>query len=254
MPAPAVAELVAPAHWQRIEFISDLHLSEAEPATVQAWQAYLRSTRADAVFLLGDLFEVWVGDDAAGEAGFEADCSAALRQAAQQRAVFVMHGNRDFLIGPAWCQTQGLSLLDDPTVLGFGGQRWLLSHGDALCLDDHDYQRFRTQVRSAVWQSDFLAQPLTERRAIARGLRQASEARKQSESLWADVDAAAARALLQAAQASTLIHGHTHRPADHDLGDGLTRVVLSDWCLDDAPRRAEVLVLDGSGLRREPWQ
>lgn len=253
MPVAALPELVAPAHWRRIEFISDLHLSETQPVTTQAWQAYLQSTCADAVFLLGDLFEVWIGDDTALQPGFESACSAVLRQAAQHRAIFVMHGNRDFLLGPGWCEACGLGLLRDPVVLGFANQRWVLSHGDALCLDDRDYQQFRAQVRSAAWQSEFLARPLTERRAIARQLRQASEARKHSESSQADVDRGAARGLLQQAHAVTLIHGHTHRPGEHDLGDGLRRVVLSDWCLDGRSPRAEVLVLDAQGLHREPW-
>lgn len=247
--------LVAPAHWQRVEFISDLHLSPAQPATVQAWQHYLHTTRADAVFILGDLFEVWVGDDSAdasADGGFETECTQVLREAAQRRAVFVMHGNRDFLIGARWCEACDVRLLPDPTALDAFGQRWLLSHGDALCLEDIDYQMFRTQVRSAEWQRAFLARTLAERRAIARGLRDASEARKRSESLWADVDTQAARHWLAAAHSRTLIHGHTHRPAEHSLGDGLRRVVLSDWALDDAPPRAEVLVLDAQGLHREP--
>lgn len=152
------AALVAPADWQRIEFISDLHLSPAQPATVQAWQQYLRTTRADALFILGDLFEVWMGDDSAdasADDGFEAECTQALREAAQRRAVFVMHGNRDFLVGARWCNACGVRLLADPTALDAFGHRWLLSHGDALCLEDTEYQAFRTQVRSTEWQRAF---------------------------------------------------------------------------------------------------
>ena len=148
---------------------------------------------------------------------------------------------------------QGLS---DPTSLDFQGQRWLLSHGDALCLDDTDYQRFRAQVRSADWQQAFLSRPLAEREAVARDLRERSEARKQSMAhdpeLWADVDAAAAREWLQRAGAPTLIHGHTHRPAEHDLGNGLRRVVLSDWDANARPPRLEVLRLTAGGLQRLP--
>lgn len=250
-PAPAPL-LRAPASWQRVEFISDLHLSEREPATWQAWLRYLSTTRADALFILGDLFEVWVGDDAASEPGFEAECTEALRTTCGARPVFVMHGNRDFLLGPQWFNRTGAQWLTDPTVLDFNGQRWLLSHGDALCLEDHDYQAFRAQVRRADWQHAFLAQALSQRRQLARGMRDASEARKRSTDLWADVDTAAARAQLQQAQCHTLIHGHTHRPGEHALGDGLRRVVLSDWCLDAAPMRAEVLVLDRDGLHRQP--
>ncbi|MEO7127278.1 MAG: UDP-2,3-diacylglucosamine diphosphatase, partial [Rhodoferax sp.] len=129
----------------------------------------------------------------------------------------------------------------------FAGQRWLLTHGDALCLDDVDYMAFRAQVRNTNWQRDFLAKPLTERRAIARGLREQSEARKRSGVSYGDVDGPAARRWLQAARAATLIHGHTHKPADHDMGAGLARVVLTDWDAAAIPPRAEVLRLAAAG-------
>ncbi|MDP1656851.1 MAG: UDP-2,3-diacylglucosamine diphosphatase [Hylemonella sp.] len=244
---PRIAELTAPAAWQVVDFISDLHLQASEPATVQAWAHYMAHTRADAVFILGDLFEVWVGDDGPAstdvESRFEAHCVHLLHTTAQRRAVFLMHGNRDFLLGDAFAQAAGLHLLADPTVLTFGAQRWLLSHGDALCLDDTDYLQFRAQVRSPEWQQAFLAKPLSERRAIARGLRTESEARKRSGAVYADVDATAAAGWLHAAQARELIHGHTHKPADHAFGDGLRRRVLSDWDAAATPPRAEVLRL-----------
>lgn len=241
---PAVAELAIDAGWTRIEFISDLHLRAEEPATVQAWQRYLQCCNADALFILGDLFELWIGDDAAGD--FELGCADALRAAARVRPLFFMHGNRDFLVGSQFLDSCGIKLLTDPTVLGFAGQRWLLSHGDALCLDDTEYLAYRRQVRDPLWQRDFLARPVTERRAIAQAIRVHSETRKRVEG-YGDVDADAVRRWLQAAQATTLIHGHTHRPADHDLGEGLRRVVLSDWDAQARPPRAEVLRLDGSG-------
>jgi UDP-2,3-diacylglucosamine hydrolase len=143
----------------------------------------------------------------------------------------------------------GTTLLHDPTVLVFG-QRFVLTHGDALCLDDHDYMAFRAQVRTPQWQERFLAQPLAERQAVARGLRDASEARKRAASDYADVDAPAARGWLTAAQAAVLIHGHTHKPASHDLGPGLQRVVLSDWDAAAQPARLQVLRLDANGLSR----
>jgi UDP-2,3-diacylglucosamine hydrolase len=151
--------------------------------------------------------------------------------------------------------------LDDPTVLDFLGQRWLLSHGDALCLEDTDYQRFRREVRSPAWQQAFLARPLPEREALAGDMRARSETRKQALGndpvLWADVDPDAAHQALQQANACTLIHGHTHRPARHTLGSGergqaLQRIVLSDWDLRARPKRAEVLRLDAQGLKRLP--
>ncbi|MDB5894826.1 MAG: UDP-2,3-diacylglucosamine diphosphatase [Rhodoferax sp.] len=247
---PQVAELIAPVHWRAVDFISDLHLHASEPDTFAAWKHYLATTPADAVFMLGDLFEVWVGDDAADIPGFEADSLAVLRANASRLALFFLHGNRDFLVGTASMRAAGTTLLQDPVALVFQGRRWLLSHGDALCLDDVDYQKFRRQVRSTEWQQQVLGQPLEARLQLARSLRGQSEARKRTEVTFADVDRAAARAWLGAAGANTLIHGHTHRPADHDLGDGLRRVVLSDWDLSAEPPRAEVLRLTAAGVER----
>lgn len=249
---PRIAELNAPANWRVVDFISDLHLQAPQAQTVQAWEHYMAHTCADAVFILGDLFEVWVGDDAAtpgegrpalGEESFEAHCGRILRRASQRCAVFFMHGNRDFLLGTSFAQACGITLLADPTALVFGGQRWLLTHGDALCLDDTDYLQFRAQVRSPGWQQAFLAKPLAARRALAQGLRAQSEARKRSDGAYADVDAVEAQRWLQAADARELIHGHTHKPADHALGPDGRRHVLSDWDADATPVRAEVLRL-----------
>ena len=246
-----MAELVAPPLWRTVDFISDLHLSSEDPATFAAWQNYLQATPADAVFILGDLFEVWVGDDAVGtEPGFEACCANVLAQAGSHLALFFMHGNRDFLVGPALMEQVGATLLSDPTVLTFAGGRWLLSHGDALCLDDTDYQQFRLLVRSPDWRRAFLARPLAERQALARDMRRQSEARKQSGTDYGDVDGDAARQWLTAANAPVLVHGHTHKPARHDLAGGLSRWVLSDWDTLAAAPRAEVLRLSASGLER----
>jgi UDP-2,3-diacylglucosamine hydrolase len=256
--------LRAPAHWQAVEFISDLHLQAGEPQTFEVWRAFLLrpvSQRADALFILGDLFEVWVGDDvlessASTDQTFWQACAEALSRFSALTPVYFMAGNRDFLLGAEGLQACGMQGLSDPTTFDFLGQHWLLSHGDALCLADTDYMRFREQVRLPAWQRDFLARPLSERTAIARDLREQSEARKRSSatdpSLWADVDAAAARGALQAARARTLIHGHTHRPALHALGDGLQRIVLNDWDVTAHPPRAEVLRLDAQGLCRMP--
>ncbi len=264
---PQIAELNAPPSWRTVDFISDLHLQAAEPATFTAWRRYLESTPADAVFILGDLFEVWVGDDAVSadvpalgtglETGFEGRCARLLGQTAGRLALFFMHGNRDFLVGQRFMDLCNTTLLADPTVLvfpGHGDQRWLLSHGDALCLGDVDYLQFRQQVRSPEWQRAFLAKPLAERQAIAREIRQQSqqqqESRKRSGVSYADVDTGAARQWLQAANARTLIHGHTHKPAMHDLGQGLARAVLSDWDAEAPVPRADVLRLSASGLQR----
>lgn len=255
---PRIAGLTAPAAWRTVDFISDIHLQASEPATFAAWQAYMAGTSADAVFILGDLFDVWVGDDAVDgdPSGFDASCAQVLQQAGERLALYVMHGNRDFLAGPALMARCRGTLLDDPTLLDFAGQRWLLSHGDALCLDDVDYMRFRGEVRSAAWQQAFLGKPLAERQAIAQGLRRQSRAQHEKRRLSGetsiDVNADAARQWLQAAGAATLVHGHTHQPAVHQLGDGLQRVVLSDWDAAATPPRLEVLRLTATGLQRLP--
>ena len=233
-----------------VDFISDLHLQASEPATFSAWQRYMQNTPADAVFILGDLFEVWVGDDLLEERGFEYQCAQVIKQTAARVPTFFMHGNRDFLVGNGLMTACNTTLLSDPTVLSFNHQRWLLSHGDALCVDDVDYMQFRQQVRSADWQQAFLAKPLAERQAIARDLRKQSEARKISGVDYADVDENIARQWLQQAESATLIHGHTHKPAMHAMGDGLQRVVLSDWNASATLPRAEVLRLSAQGLHR----
>ena len=243
-------ELTAEPTWQAGDFISDLHLHASEAATFHAWQHYMQATPADAVFILGDLFEVWVGDDSLQDGSFESQCAQVIRQTALRAPVFFMHGNRDFLVGQGLMASCHATLLDDPTILIFNDKRWLLSHGDALCIDDLAYMQFRTQVRSPEWQRDFLTKPLAERQTTARGLRQQSEARKQSGAEYADVDTQAARQLLGDANALTLIHGHTHKPAEHDLGDGMRRVVLSDWDAAATPPRAEAIRLTDEGLQR----
>lgn len=249
-------ELRAPEHWRTIEFISDLHLSATGPLTLAVLLAHLRRSDADAICLLGDIFEVWVGDDVlATPACAETALLQALADATRGRWVGHMHGNRDFLLGPAALQQCGWQALPDPTVLTAFGWRLLLSHGDALCLADHDYQRFRAQARDPAWQAAFLARPLAERRTIARQLRDASEDRKEDVGLagYADVDADAALAELAQAGASVLVHGHTHRPGRHTLDATHQRWVLSDWDLDGAVPRADLLRLDATGLARHVW-
>lgn len=247
---PAFQEFAAPAGWRAVDCISDLHLQAEEPATFEAWRRYMEATRADAVLILGDLFEVWVGDDAALEPGFAARCAEVLRAASAARPVFFLHGNRDFLVGNGFLASCGVALLHDPAVLAFAGTRWLLTHGDALCLADTDYLAFRAQVRQAQWQETFLAQPLARRQQIARGLRQQSEDHKRAAGVYAEVDADAARAWLRGADATVMVHGHTHRPGTHALGGGLRRVVLSDWDAAAAPPRAQVLRLTPAGMQR----
>jgi UDP-2,3-diacylglucosamine hydrolase len=231
----------SPPHWRVIDFISDLHLQASEKATFQAWKTYMQDNTADAVFILGDLFEVWIGDDALGD--FESACLEVIKHAASRQAVFFLHGNRDFLLGEAFANACAITLLPDPVTLEFAGHRWLLTHGDALCLDDVDYQQFRNRVRSAAWQSDFLAQSVPERQRLASELRRASADRKASNSFYADVDSPMAQSWLRTSDATHLIHGHTHRPGDDEIAAGYQRSVLSDWDLDASVPRAQVLRL-----------
>jgi UDP-2,3-diacylglucosamine hydrolase len=207
----------------------------------------MRTATADAVVILGDLFEVWVGDDAVRAGSFEAECVAVLRDVGQRLSLYIMQGNRDFLMGEALMGACHATLLPDPSVLTFGGQRWTLSHGDALCLDDTEYQAFRRRVRSPVWQADFLNKPLSERQAIAREMREASQSRQQGQALYADVDPPQALRCLATAHSRHLIHGHTHRPAEHALDALNRRTVLSDWDMQAAPPRAEILRLSLAG-------
>lgn len=252
---PPMQELIAPAHWRTVEFISDLHLDASEPATVELWRNYLASSQADAIFLLGDIFEVWVGDDALHDSSsFEAKCAQSLRAASSQRSLFFMVGNRDFLAGDAFLQATGMTGLADPTVLVWGERRIVLSHGDALCLDDVDYQKFRAISRTTAWQQQLLSQPLAVRRAIGKSARTESEQRKHSGASYADADPAMTAQWMQQARAQWLIHGHTHRPADHTLPEGGSRIVLSDWHIDSQSQRAEVLRVTPQGWQRLPLQ
>lgn len=246
---PSLAHLQAPPSWRTVEFVSDLHLQAGEPATFEAWRRYMRQTPADALFILGDLFEVWIGDDAAALPGFAADCAVVLKAVTARVDIFFMAGNRDFLVGDDFLRDCGVNALADPTVLDFLGQRWLLTHGDALCTDDTEYMQFREQVRNRRWQHEFLSRPLVERQVIANDMRERSEARKRSGIGYADVAEDCARAWLKAAGAQVMIHGHTHRPADHALGDG-QRIVLSDWDAAAVPPRLQAMRLTAEGLKR----
>ena len=246
---PAPVSFTAPAGWKTIDFISDLHLSEALPSTFEAFAAHLRYANADAIFILGDFFELWVGDDARHEP-FAARCVKVLAEAASRQCVGVMCGNRDFLMGQALLDDCGAQALADPTLLHAFGRKVLLTHGDALCVADIAYQDFRRRVRAPEWLQPFLAQPLEERLAFARQIRRASDVRRQFDGEGAaDVDASLARQMLRECGATTLVHGHTHRPGSESWPAGLARHVLSDWDLDGG-HRAEVLRLTVAGFER----
>lgn len=245
-------EIKALPVWRSIDFISDLHLQADDPSTFQAWQTYLQKTPADALFILGDLFEVWIGDDVLNDStSFESRCAYELQQASERIAIYVMHGNRDFLMGMACMQKCNATLIPDPSVLIIDQQRWLLTHGDALCIDDTAYMQFRAQVRTADWQKAFLSQPLSDRLNTARHMRQQSEARKASGVSYADVDAALALDWLQKNNAEHMIHGHTHKPAQHWLNKQSSRWVLSDWDQMSSPSRADVLRIN-TGASQSP--
>jgi UDP-2,3-diacylglucosamine hydrolase len=248
---PAAAEWVAPGSWQAIDFISDLHLSAALPRTFEAWAGYLQQTPADAVVILGDLFEFWPGSDAS-TLEFEGRCLQVLREAAGRRHVSVMVGNRDFLLAPDLLQGLGLQPLPDPTLLRAWDRTALLTHGDALCLADIAYQQFRKWARDPAVQADFLSRPLPERVSLGAKVRHASEAGRSQPPPggWPDLDTDAAVSWLRANAAATMVHGHTHRPGDSILAPGYERHVLCDWNLDDAPPRAEVLRWRPCGFER----
>jgi UDP-2,3-diacylglucosamine hydrolase len=248
---PPERALHLPATTRAVDFISDLHLSEGLPETFATWERYLAGTCADAVFILGDLFEVWVGDDMRA-LPFESRCVEVLAAAAARRPIWVQHGNRDFLLGAEFAAAAGVRLLGDPAAVSAFGRTVLLTHGDALCIDDIPYQQFRRQVRTEAWQQQMLAQPLEARLAIAAKMRAASRAPRGEPVTYADADPALSRAWLAEAGADTLIHGHTHRPGTH-VNEGWTRHVLSDWDLDTAApeaRRAEVLRWTHAGFER----
>jgi len=218
----------------RTLFISDLHLDEARPQIVDLFARFLadEARQADALYILGDLFESWIGDD--DNAPLATRVAHALR-ALRDRGVpiYFMHGNRDFLLGTDYAARAGIELLADPAIVELDGERTLLMHGDTLCTDDIEYQKFRNLVRNPAWQAQFLAKPLAERRAFAAQAR--GESRKQTTMKAAeimDVNQAAVESTMHEYGVHRLIHGHTHRPAAHRFElDGRTaeRIVLGDW-------------------------
>ena len=215
-------------------FISDLHIDASRPAITDQFLGFLaaEAVRADALYILGDLFESWVGDDAA-----DSSQAAAIEgiHALTSRGVpcFVMHGNRDFLLSEQFCRMSGARLLPDPLIVTLYGEPVLVMHGDALCTDDRAYQRLRATVREPAWQRQFLALPIASRRALAGAARAGSQAHTAAvEYAITDVNAGSVAAALRGAGTATLLHGHTHRPAIHALqvdGRPCTRIVLGDW-------------------------
>ncbi len=214
--------------------ISDLHLDPARPEITALFERFLlaEARQAEALYILGDLFDVWVGDD--NDDPLPARVAVLLAQLSMTGvAVYFMVGNRDFLLGEAYAKRAGIHLLEDGCVHTIGGVPTVLLHGDVLCTDDAAYQSFRAEVRAPAWQAKFLAQPLVVRRTYAQQARVMSQAhtRDSSESLM-DVNAEAVDATLRQSAVRRMIHGHTHRPAVHDLvldSQPAQRIVMGDW-------------------------
>lgn len=235
-------------------FVSDLHLSEERPEANERFIAFVEHTarEAAALYVLGDLFEYWIGDDDLGEpfnavmAGF----FASLVQAGVP--VFLMHGNRDFLMGERFCNATGTQLLADPAVVDLGGVKTLLMHGDTLCTDDLDYQGWRRTARSPQWQREFLSQPLEARRRTVGALRDKSrEVIQAKPTEIMDVNDEAVRQAFRRHGVSRLVHGHTHRPGHHGLdvdGRRCERWVLPDWY-----GRGGYLEVSGTKARLVRW-
>jgi UDP-2,3-diacylglucosamine hydrolase len=215
-------------------FISDLHLDETRPHIVELFTQFLAgdARQAKALYILGDLFESWIGDDDDSALATKIATSlSTLRDSGVP--IYFMQGNRDFFLGTDYAQRSGMTILSDPTVIDLDGERVLLMHGDTLCVDDVAYQKFRTMVRDPSWQRDFLAKPLSERRVFAAKAR--AESMKHTGNAKAeimDVNATAIESAMRAHGVRRLIHGHTHRPATHRLtidGQPAERIVLGDW-------------------------
>ncbi|GJM13839.1 MAG: UDP-2,3-diacylglucosamine hydrolase [Pseudohongiella sp.] len=238
----------------RILFISDLHLEASRPDISAALFAFLdrNAGNCDALYILGDLFEAWIGDDDVTE--LSSSVAAALNDFHLSGSdIFILHGNRDFLLGARYAASCGATLLDDSTSIDTPIGPLLLLHGDDLCTDDVEYLQFRDLVRQEAWQQDFLTKTLPERRAFADQARQQSQqATANKENSIMDVNAAAVEQRLMDTQQTLMIHGHTHRPQIHDLdlnGDKARRVVLGDW--DSHGWYAEVSA-DGLKLEKFP--
>jgi UDP-2,3-diacylglucosamine hydrolase len=234
-------------------FVSDLHLHTGAPAVVQAFYRFLstRAVHAQALYILGDFFDAWIGDDDDAPLGLEV--AAKLRQLADTGvAIYLMPGNRDFLLGDDFAQRAGCTLLPDPSVIELQGQPAVLLHGDSLCTRDQPYMALRAQVRSPQWQAQVLAQPLPARRAMAAQLRAKSKTMNSSkpEDIM-DVTPEAVVQVLEANAAQLMIHGHTHRPQRHPLtanGKAAERIVLGDW-----HDNAWCLVATDTALTLEHW-
>lgn len=230
-------------------FISDLHLQPGRPALTALTLRYLanQARTADAVYILGDLFEYWIGDDGSMR-DYELIISAFAELNRAGVTIYFMPGNRDFAIGAAFARATGIRILPDPTVIDLYGTRTLLSHGDRLCTDDAAHQAFRARYTNPAWLARMLRLPVFVRRLLARYARWRSKrkGRRTAQTIM-DVNATAVSAFMHEHQAPRLIHGHTHRPATHALDNNRQRIVLADW----QDTQGEVLICGPQGCRRE---
>ncbi|GAA3951750.1 UDP-2,3-diacylglucosamine diphosphatase [Allohahella marinimesophila] len=216
-------------------FISDLHLDETRPGVLQFFHRFLDAieSSAGALYILGDFFEAWIGDDAA--APWQNEIADRLKRLSQSGCdIFLMHGNRDFLLGDDFAQRCGGKLLPDPWVTDIHGRRVVLLHGDSLCTDDHRYQKFRSLTRDQAWQQTVLARPVEDRLKLAQQLRTMSQADNSTKAQdIMDVNALAVAGCFDASDCHLMIHGHTHRPALHATPAAASklrlRYVLGDW-------------------------
>lgn len=213
-----------------IFFISDLHLEQNKPHLTKAFENFINSkvNSRDELFILGDFFEQWIGDD--NEDSFIKSIKNILKaKTARGLKIHFMHGNRDFLIGDKFCEEVGVKLLDDPFIINLNGKKVMLMHGDSLCTDDKAYQDFRNLVRNKDWQEDFLSKDLMERKEVAKNLREISslENKAKDEAIM-DVNQNEVLKVIRNYSIDVLIHGHTHRPCIHDE-NGVPRMVLGDW-------------------------
>lgn len=216
-------------------FVSDLHLSARRPETTDLFIGFLAGTAREAatLYILGDLFDYWLGDDDLEDPFAARVCKALAGLADSGTQIRFLPGNRDFLVGNDFAAACGLRFLAEPSVRDIAGEPTLLLHGDTLCTDDHDYQTFRTTVRTPTWREQFLAQPLVTRREYVEGLRERSEAEKRVKPYeLMDTNAEAVAETFRRYNVTSMIHGHTHRQARHDLevdGRRCRRWVLGDW-------------------------
>lgn len=215
-------------------FISDLHLDSTRPAVTRAFLTLLeqKAGHCDALYILGDLFEAWIGDDDDSPLNLEV-IAALARFTASGTPLYIMHGNRDFLLAAQFSEATGATLIPDPLLIQLYGKAVLLAHGDALCIDDHEYMQFRAQCRQPEWQKASLAHSLEQRRQIAEQMRAASQAANSNKAeAIMDVNADEVLRVMDQYHTDLLIHGHTHRPAIHNLeqnGKPAQRIVLGDW-------------------------